>query len=373
MIYVSILLSLLYAALMLWLLYGIKKLPKTSDDFKSPEISFSICIPYRNEAENLPGLLQSIANLNYPKDRFEVLLINDNSKDASETIVQEFKEKYQLNNCVLLQSSAEKSGKKQALNLGITKAKHNYILQTDADCILPQNWLQYYNSGFLREPVKLLAGPVKYATPSSFFEHFQHLDFLSLQAATFGGFGNKKPFLLNAANMGFEKSAFVEVNGYQDNEDIASGDDIFLLEKMQKNKQPIGYLFNMKAAVKTQAPQSWKALFWQRVRWASKTSAYQNFLPKSIGILIFAVHLFLVLSFFGAIFFLTEPITFLLLFFIKLNLDFIVLYTAGKFYEQENSLRKFIGVAALHPFFNTVVSVKALFGGYTWKERNFKK
>ncbi len=373
MIYVSIILSLLYAGLMLWLLYGIKKLPKTKNNFAPPEKSFSVCIPYRNEAENLTALAESISRLNYPTEKFEVLLINDNSQDNSVKLTQKLTEKFRHINWRLLESKAEKSGKKQALNLGITTAKYDYILQTDADCVLPQDWLHYYNTGFIKQGTKLLAGPVAYAFPKSFFEHFQHLDFLSLQAATCGGFGNKKPFLLNAANMGFKKSAFLQVGGYQDNQDIASGDDIFLLEKMQKNKQPIGYLFNAQSAVKTQPPQTWKALFWQRVRWASKTSAYQKFLPKSIGILIFLVHSFLVISFFGAIFFLTKPITFLILFFIKLNLDFIVLYTAAKFFEQENSLRKFIGVAALHPFFNTAVSVKALFGGYTWKERNFKK
>lgn len=373
MIYISIILSFLYAALMLWLLYGIKKLPKNNNNFAPPEKSFSICIAYRNEAKNLPVLLKSIQQLNYPADLFEVILVNDQSSDDSEEIVANFKASQKNIAIKMLYNTKTKNPKKQALKLAVSTAKHSYILTTDADCSLPSNWLQYYNTAFCTQDSKLIAGPVSYPKANSFFEHFQYLDFLSLQAATLGGFGNKHPFLSNAANLGYAKNTVENLYSYSDNEKIVSGDDIFLLEKMRQKQQVISYLFSSAAAVKTIPPQNWKALFSQRVRWAAKTSAYQFWLPKAIGVLIFLTNLFWIVVLLGAIFQFAPSSAFLVLFFVKLNVDFIVLYTLSKFYKEENLMRKFIGVAALHPIFNTAVAIKALFGGFTWKERKFKR
>jgi hypothetical protein len=60
--------------------------------------------------------------------------------------------------------------------------------------------------------------------------HFQQLDLVSLQGATIGSFGIGKGFMCNGANLAYKKSLFQELNGFR-NDTIASGDDVFLLQK----------------------------------------------------------------------------------------------------------------------------------------------
>ena len=73
--------------------------------------------------------------------------------------------------------------------------------------------------------------------------HFQQLDFLSLQGATIGSFGIKKPFMCNGANFAYTKAFFKELNGFEGNENIASGDDVFLLQKaIQRDKNDVDFL-----------------------------------------------------------------------------------------------------------------------------------
>ena len=110
----------------------------------------------------------------------------------------------------------------------------------------------------------------------NFLNYFQRLDFLSLQAATLGGFGQRHPFLCNGANLCYKKETFFNVNAFAGNHHIASGDDIFLLEKMIENKKNIQYIASAEAMVFTHATKSWKALFLQRLRWASKTTASKS-------------------------------------------------------------------------------------------------
>ena len=110
----------------------------------------------------------------------------------------------------------------------------------------------------------------------AFLKGFQQLDFFSLQAATIGGFGAKIPFLCNGANLCYEKAAFRRVKGFTGNHKIASGDDIFLLEKFDKEGLKTAFLKGKAAIVSTLPQASVGELVDQRIRWAGKTSATQN-------------------------------------------------------------------------------------------------
>ena len=63
------------------LIYGFLRIKKYQKKDLNPKTSFRIIVPFRNEAENLPNLLNSLSNVNYPADLFEVILVDDNSKE----------------------------------------------------------------------------------------------------------------------------------------------------------------------------------------------------------------------------------------------------------------------------------------------------
>ena len=71
----------LYVVLIGSLFYGFQKMKPLSDFSIKPKTSFSIIVPFRNEAENLPKLLHTLSFLDYPNELFEVILVDDESDD----------------------------------------------------------------------------------------------------------------------------------------------------------------------------------------------------------------------------------------------------------------------------------------------------
>ena len=151
----------LYLILMLLLFIGWRKIPLFKLKYSLPEINFSIVIPYRNEAENLPIILNSIFKLKYPPSKFEIILVNDSSEDDSKKICSEFKTQHpELQISLIENHRISGSPKKDAILTAINKAVFPYIITTDADCKLPEFWLQAFNEKVLETGAKLIAGPV---------------------------------------------------------------------------------------------------------------------------------------------------------------------------------------------------------------------
>lgn len=80
----------LYCLAILLMIVGFLALRLQKPIQKITKTTFSICIAFRNESENLPALLKSLKALNYPKDLFEIILVNDYSTDNSIEIITDF-------------------------------------------------------------------------------------------------------------------------------------------------------------------------------------------------------------------------------------------------------------------------------------------
>ncbi|WP_375239889.1 glycosyltransferase [Aurantibacter sp.] len=363
----------LYVIVISTLIFGFYKMKTETLKDITPEVKFSIVIPFRDEAENLPELLKSLEQLNYPKNLFEVLLINDNSLDNSLTIVESFKNNSTINHTILNASSTSVSPKKDALTQAINLAKNEWIITTDADCVFSVNWLKSYNQHIKENNSKFIAGPVAYTKPDFFFKIFQLLDFTSLIGVTIGCFGLKKPIMCNGANVGFKKKLFQQLNGYNGNTNLASGDDVFLLEKaLVNNKHQVNYLKNYHAIVYTKPVNTFKKLVAQRIRWASKTSKTKSVFSKLLGLLVLATNGFWVILLLGSI---IDEFTFkqlLIYTTLKLIIDFVLIYQALLFLSQEQYFRYVWLSSIIYPFFSIYVGVLSLFGGYKWKNRAYK-
>ncbi|CAM4354396.1 glycosyltransferase family 2 protein [Flavobacterium terrigena] len=354
----------IYAALITQLAFGIVKTNKqTKIEILSPKTTFSIIVPFRNEAENLPFLLESIEKLNYPKELFEVILVDDESE-----------EKYDLRSTIydlkiILNQRKSNSPKKDAIETAIQIAKYNWIVTTDADCEVPENWLAIFDTEIQNKKAKMCVGSVGYTTETGFLHDFQNNDFLSLQGATAGSFGIEKPFMCNGANFAYEKGFFETLNGFEGNNNLASGDDVFLLQKALKSApDKITYLGNLNIVL-TKSCDSWKALTNQRVRWASKTSAYNNWYPKILGIIVFLTNLSGLLLL-VAPFYKLETLQLAIYFWVlKFGIDFMFLKFSAAYFRLP--FKNFLSSFLVYPFFTVLVVVKALFGKFEWKERRF--
>jgi cellulose synthase/poly-beta-1,6-N-acetylglucosamine synthase-like glycosyltransferase len=367
MIFVLLSIAIVYALAISWLIYGCTKVPLYNKKEVAPKTTFSILVPFRNEAENLPILLESISKLKYPTDLFEVLLIDD----ASEEKFQIPNSKFQITLANTIRQS--NSPKKDAITTGVPLAKNDWIVTTDADCVVPKNWLLTMDAFIQNHKVEMIASAVTYDCKPSFLHHFQQLDLTSLQGATIGSFGINKGFMCNGANFAYTKPLFEKLNGFEGNDKIASGDDVFLLQKaIAYYPKKVQYLKSKETIVRTQPTESWKALFHQRVRWASKTSSYKSRFGIGIGLVVFGGNLSLIL---GLVFGFLDLIPLLyvaLLWLAKFMVDSVLLYTTHRFLSH-SKMRYWISSSLLYPFFSTSVALYTVFGSYEWKGRRFEK
>lgn len=392
-----VLITLFYVILIGSLLIGWRKIPEFQIKHLAPKIRFSIIIPFRNEAKNLPFLLNSLAKLNYPTSKYEILLVNDASEDTSVQICSDFQNSHpEIQMSIFENQRSSNSPKKDAISTAIKTAQFEYIITTDADCEIPENWLQAYNEIILKTNAKLVAGPVKTGEAHTesgelfaakikisdtspnidrenrwlkYFHSFQEMDFMSLQAAGAGGFGLGKAFMCNGANLCYEKAAFLKADGFSGNDEISSGDDVFLLQKFTEKKWPVFFLKCAEAIVITKPQQDLNTLISQRVRWAAKTSAYKSNFAKMVGLTVLLMNFSLVvgglLAFFGSIPY--QPLLFA--FFFKFNVDFALLFHSARFFKRKDVLRNYFWSSFIYPIFSGYVAILSLFSGYEWKGR----
>jgi glycosyltransferase involved in cell wall biosynthesis len=361
------LIILLYCLAILALIYGFKKVTTINYLRLKPKTKFSIIVPFRNEVENLPALLESLSKLNYPMELFEVILVDDESE--VEFQVSSFK--FQVS--IIKNIRVTNSPKKDAIVTAMQTVNSNWVITTDADCIVPENWLLTLDNYIQLHDVAMIAGAVTYVCTNSFLHQFQQLDLASLQGATIGSFGINKGFMCNGANFAYTKSFFQELNGFEGNDKIASGDDVFLLQKaITKSPEKVHYLKSENNIVITKPMNDWKSLFYQRVRWASKTGSYQSAFGKGLGLLIFtgnlSLILLIVLSIFGCIT-VAYP---LLIFITKAIIDSILIYKTNHFLCK-SKISYLLLSSIWYPFFSSSVAIYSLFGKYEWKGRSFTK
>jgi len=353
---------LLYISLLLLVMSGMHAVTEI-DINKQSKTAFSILVPFKNEAENLTLLLKSLKKLNYPSELFEIIMIDDNSDDNSVSIITNF----DLPNIQLLSTkNTSKQGKKEALELGVSQAKNDWIITTDADCQLPPDWLLAYNTAILQSDTKMVLAPVAFFDNASFIGQLQHIEFLSLQAMTIAGCAWGKPFLSNGANLGFLKTAFQQVNGYKGNKHIASGDDVFLLEKFQQTfPGKISYLKTKSALVKTQIQKNRHSLLQQKVRWGAKTKHLQSFLPKLIGGLVLLTNLFIPVCFVLGMTY-SWCFSFVVA---KFVIDYIYIKYINRFFGVSINIVNFISVFFYYPLYLINLGIFGLKNRPEWKGR----
>ncbi|UAB76134.1 glycosyltransferase [Mesoflavibacter sp. SCSIO 43206] len=374
MLIVAVIILLLYLLLIGKFAFAINKVSEFKLEDIPAKTTFTVVIPFRNEAENLPTLLKSISTLNYQNSLFEIILVNDDSEDLSKDIVTKFISTSALDITLIENERQSNSPKKDAISSAIKISKYDWIITTDADCVLPKYWLDNFDTFIQQNDAKMVVGPVTYHQVNGFLKHFQLLDFLSLTGSTIAGFGIGKPFLCNGANLAYKASFFNSMNGFEGNDTIASGDDIFLMEKALKTDvNSVRYLKSTHAIVQTIPQPDFKSLLSQRIRWANKTSNYNNNFAKLVGLMVLLANSVIVISFVLMVLGLFQFKTFTYLFLLKLLIDFLLIYKASVFFSKEQALKYYLPSSLLYPFFSVYVAVVGSFSSYKWKDRRFKK
>lgn len=341
-----------------------------SHDFKglpeNPQAKLSILVPYRNEESNLNSCLNSLLNQSVHSDQFEIILIDDGSEDKSSSMVNPIAD--ENSHIQVIQSKGE--GKKSALKTGIERAKYKWIATLDADTIVDTNWAQTLLSFIEKSKVKFVVMPVELKSEAGLFQKMQELEFLSLTGSGACSLLAGKSLLANGANLAFEKNFFKELGGYEDNMNWASGDDLFLFFKAyKKDAERVKYLKSREVIARANSCINMSEFIDQRLRWASKTSAYTSVFPKRVAWLILSVNLFLlfvlILSFIQPNFW----VLMVSLLCIKLVFDFFFIAPILKFHQKEKLIFYSIPLSILYPFYIVLIGLLSFLYKPKWKGR----
>lgn len=368
---IGLVIVIVYAVLILYFTTGFKATQLSGKS--ASQFSFSIIIPFRNEEKHLPNLLRSLNELQYPESLFEIILVDDHSEDKSQAICRNWKAENPTMQIKLLDNqNLVKSPKKSAVLTALQYVENEYILTTDADCLLPEEWLSTFNQFLQQKPSDLVAGPVKLIENSGFWTKFQVLDMMSLQVVGLGSFNAPPALFCNAANLCYKTDTLKAINPFERHQDIASGDDVFNLEAFQRHKKHVTTLLHPKATVWTKGEKDFAALTQQRIRWASKAKFYSNGLLKFLGLLVLLTNLLLVLSL-AFIFIFEDLVQFWWLFWVlKLSIDFYVLYVGNRFFRINLCFRDYLMMLVVYPFISSYFALLALKGKFSWKGRVYE-
>ena len=329
----------------------------------------TVVIAARNEEKNLPACIASILH-NYPAELLEIIIVDDHSDDDSRSIVASYNDRG-----VRSLSLQDKTGKKAAIDLGVRSARGTLIMTTDADCVVPKNWIDHVISYYQDTQASVIAGPVKFSYKNSFLEKFQALDFMGMMAVTQAGIFSKKWFMANGANLAYTKDAFLSINGYADNNNFASGDDMFLIQKVAQSKpECIYFLHSNKACVETPSESTLNKFIKQRIRWGTKNSAFKDwgmlYVLGSVFLFCLSIITNLYFSLFlGKTFF----IIMLLQVVVKTVTDFFYLKKLSLYFSKANLMKSFILSNLAHIAYITTIGVLSIFvKNYTWKDRHVR-
>lgn len=376
---VNIFLSILFVILLFNYLFflktvlsGLKKLKpcigKTSSDF------VSIIVPFRNESENILTSLKSLSEQDYPKDKFEILFVNDFSEDDS---LQKLLLTEKVDNVKVLNVPAnyvENANKKRAIKYGIENSKGDIIVTTDADCIHSRNWLKTLLK-CMDEKTGFVSGPVEFMDTPSLFSKIQKLEFAGLVLTGAGLIGTNKPVICNAANIAYRKKIFIEVGGFNDKVKLSSGDDELLMQKIRRETDfEIKFCWDHKAVVKTSSNSDLTQFYNQRKRWASKGLFYGNKMLVFKLILIYFFYVGLISQLALSLF---VSLNYLILFILSIALKYLLEYKIvkkGKILLSLNNVMKIFPIAEfLQIPYIIIAGFSGVFGNFYWKQRRIKR
>ncbi len=273
---ISLLLSLLYLGVLTYVVIGWNTLKRPRIKSANHTTRVTVLIAARNEEESIHLTINDILAQDYPKHLTEIIIVDDHSTDRTSQIIAGYADQ----GVRLLQLNEDKplnSYKKKAIAEAIKLSNGELMVATDADCRMGSRWLSSIVGYYEEEQPLMISSPVSFFEEKSFFERLQALEFFSLIATGAAFISNGQASTCNGANLAYRKDVFYEVGGFNGIDDLASGDDELLLQKVAaKYPGRIGFLKWYDAVVFTHAKHNFKSFMQQRRRWASKSVKYKD-------------------------------------------------------------------------------------------------
>jgi cellulose synthase/poly-beta-1,6-N-acetylglucosamine synthase-like glycosyltransferase len=366
---ISLLFTGLYLVIVIYLIRGWALLKRPKPYTGTYKTKVTILIAARDEEENIRATINDLLAQDYPRELTEIIIVDDHSTDNTAAIISSYADRgvtlMQLN-----EAHALNSYKKKAIAEAIRLSTGDLMVATDADCRMGPKWLSSIVGHFENEELYMISSPVTYFEEQSLFERMQTLEFSFLIGIGAAFIGNNRASTCNGANLAYRKDIFYEVGGFAGIDDLASGDDELLLQKVAaKFPGRIGFLKNREAIVYTHAKPNLESFLNQRRRWASKSTKYKD---KKIIALAVSMWFFNVLLLVNALLGFYN-IYFFQLFLIQIGLKYlfeiVFLLPVLGFLKRTGLIFLISIVAPVHVIYLIYIGIKGNAGKYSWKGR----
>lgn len=369
-----------------WFAHGVGRTvaPPIREDHSSTPPT-SVVVAARNEAAGIRSCVQALCQQSYPADRYEVIVVDDDSTDDTAEIVEALRASMSAAGnpvkLLLLRTQDESGGsgsKKIALQLGVDRSQGEIILTTDADCSVPATWVSGMVAAFAAD-VGMVIGysqiDMRAEAPGS--RHgWEAVDFFHLMSGALGSAVGGHPMAASGQNLGFRKRAFEEVGGYGRVIHRASGDDVLLLQMIRRTGNwRIPFITAPDTFVFHPPSPSLGDLVQKRIRWASNAPCQMRLDP------VFFLYLCVVLSLSSIL-----ALTPVLLLWGAIDGRWLAVgwtaKTAAELVLHGRAARVFGGVgliryfplwAITQPFYVVTTGILGVLGRFSWKGRSHSR
>lgn len=225
--------------------------------------SVSLVVPARNEENGLGKTIHSLVSLDYPHDKKEIIIVDHGSTDRTAEIAQQLITQYPHYNILLIQITHQKGHMKaHAFNAGLARAHGEFVACVDADTIVLKNSLKEMIPYFEESSVGAVISTIKVHQAKNMYEKIQHLEYIF---ATFTRSLMSKIDTLHVtpgALSIYRKQLFDKYGGFEEGN---LTEDLEMAMRLRYHNYSIKLAHN--SVTYTQVPNTFHALWNQRVRW----------------------------------------------------------------------------------------------------------
>lgn len=362
-----------FVFLQTWVVYSLRYrfgFKHLKEEFNYRKRKVSVIVAAHNEAHNLIPLITSLVNQSYPPEMYEIIIADDDSSDNSCDVVREFMKKFSHVHLIEVKGREEAiSPKKNALTHAIAYSTGEIILTTDADCMVPQRWIESTVASFHDDTAMVVGYSRTKLTnwkKASLVQKFEHMDFVAIYLVMAGSYTIGKSFAAIGQNLAYTREAFLKVGGFEKINHMLSGDDVNLMQLMRLAGLKIQFNFSPHSFVYTAPIKSWSQLINQRTRWASNMKTQSSLNPEFFWILVFIVSFYIstiILFFldwrFGLGFYLLKDV-----------IEIMLFYMGFPYLKADRQMIWFYPVwQIIQPIFLTITTILGQFNLYRWRGR----
>lgn len=385
--YLALSLSFIYMCVIFCFRIGLGRAEKLSrktarkrvDPEKLPFVS--VVISARNEREHIGRCLESIIDQSYPSHLYEIVAIDDRSEDETLSIIRSYADRSRVRILPLENEEPEGlTGKQAALDKAIRHSRGEIILTTDADCVVPFNWISAMVRCFSEPEIGVVAGfsMIEDRSPEfrklgrwrRLFLKMQSFELLTLFTAFAGGMGLGVALACTGNNLGYRRKVYEQMGGFKRLGRTVAEDNMFIQWVNRNTSWRIIPCCLRESLVITMPKVTLRDLLAQRIRWASN-SLENRLSALAFMVAVYGMNLLLyptfLLSLAGMIPIWIGPTAIIM----KLMPEYLLVSRGMRMFGRGDLMKLFLPIQPLHTLYILICGLAGLPGRVRWKGRRY--